>query len=152
MRIKQRFLKLTYVLMMSLLTWIQSNLEFELRVQEYIELVRTGQHLPAIAYYRKYLVPFAQTHREAIQRAAGLLAFPPDTKVYPYKVRYIFFLSLIIRTCMRKKAGKNLLVPSFSLITPCTMYPLPRFFTSLFLPVSLLSKLPHATPTSLAHQ
>ena len=69
--------------------WIQSNLEFELRVQEYIELVRTCQHLPAIAYYRKHLVPFAQTHREAIQRAAGLLAFPPDTQVQPYKVRYI---------------------------------------------------------------
>lgn len=72
------------------LTGIQSNLEFELRVQEYIELVRTSQHLPAISYYRKHLVPFAQTHKEAIQRAAGLLAFPPDTQVQPYKVAVPF--------------------------------------------------------------
>jgi len=72
----------------------QSNLEFELRVQEYIELVRNGQHLLAIGYYRKHLVPFAQTHRDAIQRAAGLLAFPSETQVQPYKVSCPFLLSL----------------------------------------------------------
>ena len=65
----------------------QSNLEFELRQQEYIELVRKGEALQAIAYYRKYLVPFEKTHREAIERAATLLAFSPDTQVQPYKVR-----------------------------------------------------------------
>jgi len=54
-------------------------------VQEYIELVRNGQRLPAIAYYRKHLVPFAQTHEEAILKAAGLLAFKSDTEVERYK-------------------------------------------------------------------
>jgi hypothetical protein len=61
-------------------------------VQEFIELVRVGQKLPAITYFRKHLVPFEKTHRDQIQRAAALLAFPPDTEVQPYKV----FLPLYI--------------------------------------------------------
>ena len=66
----------------------KSNLEFELRVQEYIELVRSDQKLPAITYFRKHLVPFEKTHPDAIQRAAALLAFPPKTAIQPYKVRH----------------------------------------------------------------
>ena len=66
-------------------------------MQEYIELVRTGQQLPAIAYFRKHLVPFAQTHGEEIEKAAGLLAFPADTHVQRYKVSSIPNLSLLTK-------------------------------------------------------
>ncbi|KAL1641651.1 GID complex subunit containing RING finger motif [Diplodia intermedia] len=63
-----------------------SNLEFELRLQQYVEMVRTGttQKLQeATQHARKYLASHSDT-KYAI-RAAGLLAFPPDTPAEPYK-------------------------------------------------------------------
>lgn len=65
----------------------QSDLEFELRLQQFIELVRTRQTaklLEATAHARKYLTGHADA-QHAI-RAAGLLAFPPHTPFEPYKV------------------------------------------------------------------
>jgi len=46
----------------------KSDLEFQLRQQEFIELVRTDQLAAAIQYVRKHLVPFMDTHAAAIQR------------------------------------------------------------------------------------
>ncbi|KKY20514.1 putative fyv10 protein [Diplodia seriata] len=66
-----------------------SNLEFELRLQQYVEMVRTGttQKLQeATQHARKYLASHSDT-KYAI-RAAGLLAFPPDTPAEPYKTLY----------------------------------------------------------------
>lgn len=66
---------------------LQSNLEYELRMQQYIEMVRTGntQKLTEATHHaRKYLASHSDT-KWAI-RAAGLLAFPPDTPAEPYKV------------------------------------------------------------------
>ncbi|KAF4545137.1 Protein fyv10 [Lasiodiplodia theobromae] len=65
---------------------LESNLEFELRLQQYVEMVRTGntQKLQeATQHARKYLASHSDT-KYAI-RAAGLLAFPPDTPAEPYK-------------------------------------------------------------------
>ncbi|KAF6836944.1 negative regulation of gluconeogenesis [Colletotrichum musicola] len=60
---------------------MDSNLEFMLRFQQYIELVRTQQQpklLEAIAHAKKYLVPFKGTYPEELRKATGLLAYPPS--------------------------------------------------------------------------
>ena len=66
--------------------WMQINLEFEVRLQQYIELRRTGQLLEARAHVQKYIAQHTDTHSVEIHRAAGLLAYPPDTQTEPYKV------------------------------------------------------------------
>jgi macrophage erythroblast attacher len=80
------------------LAWCQENkanlrkircpLEFEIRLQQYIELARAKKHQEAINYYRKYLAKSADTHLEIMQRASALLAFSPDTEVPPYRELY----------------------------------------------------------------
>ena len=71
-------------------------------------MVRAGQQLPAIMYYRKHLVPFAHTHRDEIHRAATLLAFSPTTDVQRYKVSiFSQIMTLMHRICMLPKVGKN---------------------------------------------
>lgn len=67
----------------------QYNLEFELRLQQYIEMLRTGdksKYMDAMMHARKYLTPYIDSQSTEIHRAAGLLAFPRDTKAEPYKV------------------------------------------------------------------
>ena len=63
----------------------QNTLEFDLRLQEYIELTRAGKHLEAIAYSKRYLLPWRETHLPHIRQAAALLCFPPTTTCSPYK-------------------------------------------------------------------
>lgn len=72
------------------LIFLQSTLEFDLRMQEYIELCRTGQRMQAIAYSNKYLVPWQETHMAQIQQLSGLLAFPSDTTCGPYRVSQVY--------------------------------------------------------------
>ncbi|KAI9371115.1 protein fyv10 [Aspergillus egyptiacus] len=84
----------------------QYNLEFELRLQQYIEMIRTGdktKFVDARAHAKRYLAPYIETQSTEIHRAAGLLAFPPDTKAEPYKSmyafeRWIYLSDLFIRT------------------------------------------------------
>ena len=67
----------------------QSNLEFMLRFQQHIELVRTQNQdkvLESIAHAKKYLIPFRDSYPKEVQQACGLLAFPPGTRVEPYSV------------------------------------------------------------------
>ena len=66
---------------------LQNRLEFELRLQQYIELRRNGQLVDARQHAQKYLTQHAGTYVEEVNRAAGLLAYPPDTQVREYKVR-----------------------------------------------------------------
>lgn len=68
---------------------IDSNLESELRLQQFIELARSGelkQRLEAVSYARKHLAN-GQDPKFALQ-AAGLLAQPPDTPVEPYRTMF----------------------------------------------------------------
>ncbi|KAL9100931.1 MAG: hypothetical protein Q9187_009301, partial [Circinaria calcarea] len=65
-----------------------NSLEFELRLQQYIELLRGGRLLEATQHAKKHIVPHTDTHAVEIHRAAGLLAFPPDTQAEPYKTMY----------------------------------------------------------------
>ncbi|EKM76774.1 hypothetical protein AGABI1DRAFT_62820 [Agaricus bisporus var. burnettii JB137-S8] len=72
----------------SALRKIKSTLEFELRLQEFIELARQRRSEEAIAYAKKYLVPWQGTHFEEIKHASALFAFPPTTTCGPYKRLY----------------------------------------------------------------
>ncbi|KAI9687492.1 MAG: GID complex subunit containing RING finger motif [Bathelium mastoideum] len=68
---------------------INSNLEIELRLQQYIELVRTAdtqKRLEAIAYARKYLTAYSDPAFTI--KAAGLLACSPDTATDRYQGMY----------------------------------------------------------------
>ncbi|OAA38598.1 negative regulation of gluconeogenesis [Metarhizium rileyi] len=60
---------------------MESKLEFMLRLQQYIELIRTQSEpklLEAIAHARKYLIPYWKTYSKEVSQACGLLAFPPE--------------------------------------------------------------------------
>lgn len=61
---------------------LRSSLEFQLRQQEFIELVRRGERLEAVRHARRHLAPLAAgegaqgSQLSDVQRAMGLLAFP----------------------------------------------------------------------------
>lgn len=61
----------------------KSTLEFDLRLQEFIELVRVEKFFPAIAYSKKYLVPWHDIHPVQFRQAMGLLAFRSATVSTP---------------------------------------------------------------------
>lgn len=68
---------------------LQYNLEFELKLQQYIEMVRTDDRprkIEAISYAKKFLVPSFDSQNEEVMRAAGLLVFTQRTRAEPYKV------------------------------------------------------------------
>ena len=74
---------------------INSNLELELRLQQFIELVRSGEPsklIEATLHARKHL----GTHQNDSYglRAGGLLANPPNTMTEPYKVSFHQSISL----------------------------------------------------------
>lgn len=72
-----------------LMVW-QSNLEFMLRFQQYIELVRSQDQaklLESIVHAKKHLLPFRESYPKEVQQACGLLAFPPNTRAEAYSVR-----------------------------------------------------------------
>ncbi|KAL9077922.1 MAG: hypothetical protein Q9157_003158 [Trypethelium eluteriae] len=83
---------------------INSNLEIELRLQQYIELVRTAEtqkKVEAIIHARKYLTMHSDS--EFYYKAAGLLNFPANTEADRYKElyssdRYTYLASLFLRT------------------------------------------------------
>lgn len=60
-------------------------LEFELRLQQYIELVRQGKSNEAREHAASHLYPHSETRPEPVLQAAGLLAQPPDASAEAYK-------------------------------------------------------------------
>ncbi|KAI7901730.1 CTLH/CRA C-terminal to lish motif domain-containing protein [Cokeromyces recurvatus] len=72
----------------STLRKIKSKLEFNLRLQEHIELARSNKGLEAITYAQKYLAPWKTTEYKRIGQAMGLLAYKSDTECQPYKDLY----------------------------------------------------------------
>ncbi|KAK6506830.1 GID complex subunit containing RING finger motif [Arthrobotrys musiformis] len=66
---------------------IKSTLEFELRLQVYIELVREQKLKEAVSYSRKHLSGSYDAHTSEFLRASSLLAFPPH-RPGPYKALY----------------------------------------------------------------
>ncbi|KAI8349200.1 CTLH/CRA C-terminal to lish motif domain-containing protein [Choanephora cucurbitarum] len=67
---------------------MKSTLEFNLRLQEHIELARASKGLEAIAYAQKYLSPWKSVESKRIGQAMGLLAYKNDTQCQPYKDLY----------------------------------------------------------------
>lgn len=68
---------------------MESNLEFMLRFQQYIELVRTQDHpKESIAHARRHLLPYKDSYPKEVQQAAGLLAFAPGTRAEAYSELY----------------------------------------------------------------
>ncbi|KAJ2856696.1 GID complex subunit containing RING finger motif, partial [Coemansia erecta] len=72
----------------SALRKIQCSLEFELRLQEYIEMIRARNTPEAIKYAKKHLSPWSDTQLPRIQRAMTLLAFSPSTSCPPYRAMF----------------------------------------------------------------
>jgi len=55
-------------------------------MQEYIELSRARKTMEAIAYSKKFLISWQDTHLTQIRQLSALLAFEPNTTCGPYKV------------------------------------------------------------------
>ncbi|XP_024024729.1 protein MAEA homolog [Morus notabilis] len=66
----------------------KSKFEFQLRLQEFIELVRAENNLRAITYARKYLAPWGSTHMKELQRVFVTLAYKSTTECSTYKVLF----------------------------------------------------------------
>ncbi|GLT66885.1 hypothetical protein SLA2020_392280 [Shorea laevis] len=66
----------------------KSKFEFQLRLQEFIELVRAENTVNAIPYARKYLAPWGATHMKELQRVMATLAFRSNTECAKYKVLF----------------------------------------------------------------
>ncbi|KAJ6444793.1 negative regulation of gluconeogenesis [Purpureocillium lavendulum] len=69
----------------------QSKLEFMLRLQQYIELLRTESQprlMEAIAHAKKYLIPYSSIYPKDVKHACGLLAFPPSSASSAYSEFY----------------------------------------------------------------
>nr|XP_018263072.1 macrophage erythroblast attacher isoform 1 [Kwoniella dejecticola CBS 10117]OBR85230.1 macrophage erythroblast attacher isoform 1 [Kwoniella dejecticola CBS 10117] len=66
----------------------KNNLEFALRLQEFIEICRKRDIISAIAYSRKNLAPWAATHLSEIQQGMTLMSFGEKTGVEVYKKLY----------------------------------------------------------------
>ncbi|XP_057789189.1 protein MAEA homolog [Salvia miltiorrhiza] len=66
----------------------KSKFEFQLRLQEFIELVRADNNMRAISYARKYLAPWGATHMKELQRVMATLAFRSNTDCLFYKVLF----------------------------------------------------------------
>ncbi|XP_022080728.1 macrophage erythroblast attacher-like [Acanthaster planci] len=64
---------------------IKSTLEFNLRTQEFIELILLNKRVEAVRHARKYFSSLEGEQLAEVQRVMGLLAFPADTDVSHYK-------------------------------------------------------------------
>lgn len=133
----------------------QNKLEFEVRLQQYIELVRSGQPeklLEATRHARKYLSPFKDSESKSIHRAAGLLAFSSSTTAEPYRVRLPtadttrIDADLSISRCFPPVAGLFSPIYSSPPTTPLSPSPHDHFSTSRSPPVSPHSRLLPVTP------
>lgn len=60
---------------------IRSKLEFKLHLQVFIEFVRKGEMMEAIAYAKRNLAPWAPQHMEELQRVIATIAF--QSRLHP---------------------------------------------------------------------
>ncbi|CAI9264696.1 unnamed protein product [Lactuca saligna] len=66
----------------------KSKFEFQLRLQEFIELVRNEKNLQAVTYSRKHLSPWAASYMKEFQKVFATLAFTCNTGCETYKVLF----------------------------------------------------------------
>ncbi|KAL8997491.1 MAG: hypothetical protein Q9169_003271 [Polycauliona sp. 2 TL-2023] len=80
-----------------------NSLEFELRLQQFIELRRKGLLPEAQQHAQKFVSSNMRQNNPEVQRAAGLLAYSPLTRAEPYrsmysKDRWDFLADLFLKT------------------------------------------------------
>ncbi|KAG7160563.1 E3 ubiquitin-protein transferase MAEA-like [Homarus americanus] len=64
---------------------LNSSLEFNVRMQEFIELIKSDRRMEAIRHARKHFTGQEPGHLPSIQRCMALIAFPANTDVTRYK-------------------------------------------------------------------
>uniref|UniRef100_A0A8C9SC22 E3 ubiquitin-protein transferase MAEA n=1 Tax=Scleropages formosus TaxID=113540 RepID=A0A8C9SC22_SCLFO len=64
---------------------ISSCLEFSLRIQEFIELIRQNKRMDAVRHARKHFSQAEGGQLDEVRQVMGMLAFPSDTHISPYK-------------------------------------------------------------------
>lgn len=64
---------------------IRSSLEFNLRQQEFVELIRQNRRLDAVAHARKHFSNLEPDQQQDLQVSMALFAFTADTQVEPYR-------------------------------------------------------------------
>lgn len=67
---------------------INSDIEFKLRQQEFIELIRKGERLSAVKHAQKFFPAFEQDQLTEIKKSMALLAFPLNTDLEPYHTMF----------------------------------------------------------------
>ncbi|XP_024364676.1 protein MAEA homolog [Physcomitrium patens] len=66
----------------------KSKLEFKLRLQEFMELVRAERMMDAIMYSRKHLAVWGSTNMKELQQVMATLAFKSNTDCAAYKILF----------------------------------------------------------------
>ncbi|KAK3375095.1 CTLH/CRA C-terminal to lish motif domain-containing protein [Podospora didyma] len=98
---------------------MNSNLEFMLRCQQFIEMLRAGTPAnctAAIAHAKRFIVPFNDTYREQVESVAGLLAYRPGTTLEPYQSLYSQDRWTKLADIFVEAHNKLLGLPSFPLL------------------------------------
>ncbi|KAF8605818.1 hypothetical protein BDV93DRAFT_521181 [Ceratobasidium sp. AG-I] len=67
---------------------MKNSLEFELRLQEYIEIIQQGKTADAMAYLKKHLISWYDSHPHQCRQASALLVCPPSMGMSTYKELY----------------------------------------------------------------
>lgn len=67
---------------------LKSTFEFNLKLQEFVELARSNMYNEAIDYAKKNLQQYLTSYERELQQVLTLLAFPPTTVCEPYIQRY----------------------------------------------------------------
>uniref|UniRef100_A0A8C5B5F5 E3 ubiquitin-protein transferase MAEA n=1 Tax=Gadus morhua TaxID=8049 RepID=A0A8C5B5F5_GADMO len=60
-------------------------LEFSLRIQEFIELIRQNKRMDGVRHARKHFSQAEGGQLDEVRQVMGMLAFPSDTHISPYK-------------------------------------------------------------------
>ncbi|KAG7224848.1 hypothetical protein INR49_028214 [Caranx melampygus] len=64
---------------------MKSCLEFSLRIQEFIELIRQNKRMDAVRHARKHFSQAEGGQLDEVRQVMGMLAFPSDTHISPYR-------------------------------------------------------------------
>ena len=88
---------------------IKSTLEFHLRQQEFVELIKSDCRMDAVKHARKYLTNMEDVPWEEVQHCMALLAFPSDTSQCPHTIQLNPFNKRLFLRCIsiQRAAGQQ---------------------------------------------
>jgi len=68
---------------------MKSTLEFNVRLQEFVELIKSDRKMEAVLHARKYLAIEDADQLTKVQKACALLAYSPkESQIHPYREMY----------------------------------------------------------------